>query len=249
MSLTNYYSMMGLGAEEPYGAHFIPGGLQSSTGACSKPARGAEEDEEGSAGSHIPDFSHFSNKVSLNGFSPWTGTSTSSSSSSPQLQSAHGGSIPGLFHPHHLLGHHHAYYGPQAPSHAEHHLSPSAAEARFVRGWEGVTAPASETALPPVPASFPACVREPSPTYETIKPESSPPPLGGTDGPSFTSPTEVVLERLGTAEELGRTAEPKKEDEDRKSQQAPPLDPGKDCSPAYGGRAVLCDFYCPINVL
>ncbi|XP_020564949.2 homeobox protein Hox-D9b [Oryzias latipes] len=234
MSLTNYYSMMGLGAEEPYGAHFIPGGLQSSTGACSKPARGAEEEEEGS--SHIPDFSHFSNKVSLNGFSPWTGTSASSSPSSPQLQSAHGGSLPGLFHPHHLLGHHHAYYGPQAPGHAEHHHL-SASDGRFVRGWEGVTTPASETTAlppPPGPASFPACVPEPSPTYDAIKPEtSSPPPsLGASDGPSFTSRTEVVLERLGTAEELGRTAEPKKEDEDRESQQqqqqqqqAPPPDP------------------------
>lgn len=236
MSLTNYYSMMGLQTEEPYGAHFIPGALQGSTAACAKPARGAEE-EEGSPGSHIPDFSHFSNKATLNGFSPWTNTSASSSPSSPQLQSAPGASIPGLFHPHHLLSHHHhhTYYGPQAPTHAEHLASASASESRFVRCWEGAT-PAAESVLSQVSATFPACLpaqgdlSNPSPTFETIKPESSPPSRGSPADSSFASPAEVVLERLGTVEELRRKPEPKKEDEDRKPQQQQQLDPGKDRS-------------------
>ncbi|KAM9727878.1 homeobox protein Hox-D9b-like [Menidia menidia] len=235
MSLTNYYSMMGLQTEEPYGAHFIPGGLQGSTAACAKPARGAE-DEEGTPGTHIPDFSHFSNKAALNGFSPWTNTSTSSSSSSPQLQPAPGASIPGLFHPHHLLGHHHhhhhhhhPYYGPQAPSHAEHVASAAAPESRFVRCWEGAT-PASDAALSQVSATFPTCLpsqsdlSNPSPTYETIKPESSPPPRDSPEDPGFSSPAAVVLERLGDVEELGRKPEPKKEDQERKPQQQQ-LDP------------------------
>ncbi|XP_068569058.1 homeobox protein Hox-D9b-like [Cebidichthys violaceus] len=241
MSLTNYYSMMGLQTEEPYGAHFIPGGLQGSTAGCTKPARRAEEEEEeGTPGSHIPDFSHFSNKqASLNGFSPWVNTSTSSSPSSPQLQSTPGASIPGLFHPHHLLSHqhhhhhHHPYYGPQTQTHAEH-LAPSAvaSDSRFVRCWEGAT-PTSETSLSHASAGFPGCVpaqgdlSDPSPRYEAVKPESSPPPPqppSSRDSPgdsSFASPTEVVLERLGTVEELGRKPEPKKEDEERKTK----LDP------------------------
>ncbi|XP_029377193.1 homeobox protein Hox-D9b-like [Echeneis naucrates] len=228
MSLTNYYSMMGLQTEEPYGAHFIPGSLQGSTAGCAKPARGAEE--EGTPGSHIPDFSHFSNKQSsLNGFSPWTNTSTSSQSSSPQLQSAPGASIPGLFHPHHLLSHHHPYYGPQAQTHADHLASSAAPESRFVRCWEGAT-PAPETALPQAPAGFPGCLppaqgdlSDPSPRYEAVKPESSPPSHGSPGDSSFASPTEVVLERLGTVEELGRKPEPKEEEEERKTQQR--LDP------------------------
>ncbi|XP_035519817.1 homeobox protein Hox-D9b-like [Morone saxatilis] len=230
MSLTNYYSMMGLQTEEPYGAHFIPGGLQGSTAGCAKTARGAEE-EEGTPGSHIPDFSHFSNKqTSLNGFSPWTNTSTSSSSSSPQLQSTPGASIPGLFHPHHLLSHHHhhPYYGPQAQTHAEHLASAAASESRFVRCWEGAT-PTSETSLSHASASFPGCLpaqgdlSNPSPRYEAVKPENSPPPQDSPADSSFASPTEVVLERLGTVEELRRKPEPKKEDEERKTR--PQLDP------------------------
>ncbi|XP_073338780.1 homeobox protein Hox-D9b-like [Pagrus major] len=229
MSLTNYYSMMGLQTEEPYGAHFIPGGLQGSTAGCAKPTRGAEE-EEGTPGSHIPDFSHFSNKqTSLNGFSPWTNNSTSSSSSSPQLQSTPGSSIPGLFHPHHLLSHHHPYYGPQTQTHTEHLASSAASESRFVRCWEGATA-TSETSLSHVSAGFPSCLpaqgdlSDPSPRFEAVKPENSPP--SHVDSPadsSFASPAEVVLERLGTVEELGRKPEPKKEVEERKTQQQ--LDP------------------------
>uniref|UniRef100_A0A3B4AC54 Homeobox domain-containing protein n=1 Tax=Periophthalmus magnuspinnatus TaxID=409849 RepID=A0A3B4AC54_9GOBI len=136
---------MGLQSDEPYGAHFIQGGVQGATASCSKPVRGVEEEE--SPGSHIPDFSHFSNKqTGLNGFSPWANTS-SSSSSSPQLQST----IPGLFHPHPLLSHHHpqhAYYGPQ--SHPEHLAPAAASESRFVRCWEGAT-PAQESALTQAP--------------------------------------------------------------------------------------------------
>ncbi|KAJ0004796.1 hypothetical protein NQD34_011010 [Periophthalmus magnuspinnatus] len=217
MSLTNYYSMMGLQSDEPYGAHFIQGGVQGATASCSKPVRGVEEEE--SPGSHIPDFSHFSNKqTGLNGFSPWANTS-SSSSSSPQLQST----IPGLFHPHPLLSHHHpqhAYYGPQ--SHPEHLAPAAASESRFVRCWEGAT-PAQESALT---QAFPACLPPQnelsSPTvttYEAVKPESSPPSNPSPEDSSFASPNEVVLERLGTAEELGRKPEPKKESEERK---APP---------------------------
>lgn len=229
MSLTNYYSMMGLQTEEPYGAHFIPGGLQGSSAGCAKPARGAEE-EEGTTGSHIPDFSHFSNKqMSLNSFSSWTNTSTSSSSSSPQLQST-----PGLFHPHHLLNHHHhhhlhPYYGPQTHTHTDHVASSAASESRFVRCWEGAT-PASEASLSHASAGFPACVpaqgdlSDPSPRFEEVKPEHSSPSRGSPADSSFDSPTEVVLERLGTAEELGGKPEPKKEEEDKKKQ----LDPGKD---------------------
>ncbi|KAF3707968.1 Homeobox protein Hox-D9b [Channa argus] len=227
MSLTNYYSMMGLHTEEPYGAHFIPGGFQGSTAGCAKPSRGAEEEEEeGTPGSHIPDFSNFSNKqTTLNGFSPWTNTSTSSSSSSPQLQPAPGASIPGLFHPHHLLSHHHPYYGPQTQTHAEHFASSTASESRFVRCWEGAT-PTSETALSQAPATFPGCIAgpglsNPSLRYETVKPENSPPSQGSPGDSSFSSAPEVVLERLGTVEDLGRKSEPKKEDEEKKTQQQP----------------------------
>ncbi len=232
MSLTNYYSMMGLQTEEPYGAHFIPGGLQGSAAGCTKPARGAEE-EEGTPSSHIPDFSHFSNKQSsLNGFSPWTNTSTSSSSSSPQLQSTAGASIAGLFHPHPLLSHHHPYYGPQTQTHAEHIASSAASDSRFVRCWEGAT-PAAETSLSHASAAFPGCVpaqddlSSASPRFEAVKPENSPRSRDSpAEDPSFASAPEVVLERLGTVEELGKNPEPKEEDEEKKIQQQ--LDPGKD---------------------
>lgn len=219
--------MMGLQSDEPYGAHFIQGGLQGATASCSKPVRGAEEEE--SPGAHIPDFSHFSNKqTGLNGFSPWTNTSTSSSSSSPQLQST----IPGLFHSHPLLSHHHhqphAYYGPQ--SHPEHLAPAAASESRFVRCWEGAT-PTQEPALT---QAFPACLPPQNElssanatSYEAVKPESSPPSTHSPEESSFASPREVVLERLGTAEELGRKAEPKKESEEKKPQEQPP-EPGKD---------------------
>ncbi|KAM3606608.1 uncharacterized protein V6R79_019583 [Siganus canaliculatus] len=226
MSLTNYYSMMGLQTEEPYGAHFIPGALQGSAAGCAKPARGAEE-EEGTPGTHIPDFSHFPNKqTSLNGFSPWTNTSTSSSSPSPQLQSNPGTSIPGLFHPHPLLGHHHPYYGPQTQPHGELLASSAASESRFVRCWEGTT-PTTETSLTHASVGFPGCLpaqgdlSNPSPRFEAVKPENSPPSHDSPGDSSFASPTEVVLERLGTVEELGRKPEAKKEDEERKT----PLDP------------------------
>ncbi|XP_068184101.1 homeobox protein Hox-D9b-like [Antennarius striatus] len=220
MSLTNYYSMMGLQTEEPYGAHFIPGGLQGSTTSCAKPARGAEE-EEGTLGSHIPDFSHFSNKQSsLNGF-PWS-NSTSSSSSSPQLQSS-----PGLFHSHHLLNHHHPYYAPQTQNHAEHLASSAASVNRFVRCWEGGVTPNSEISLSHASEGFPGCLSaqndlpNPSPRFEEVKPENSPPSHDSPTDSSFASPNEVVLERLGSVEELGRKPEPKKEEEERPTQ----LDP------------------------
>lgn len=226
MSLTNYYSMIGLQTEEPFGAHFIPGGLQGSSVGCAKPAR---EEEEGTTGSHIPDFSHFSNKqTGLNSFSSWTNTSTSSSSSSPQLQS-----IPGLFHPHHLLNHQHhqphhqPYYGPQ--THTEHAASSVASESRFIRCWEGVS-PASEATTSHASAGFAAGVpaqgdlSEPNPRFEAVKPEHSPPSNGSPAESSFDTPTEVVLERLGSAEELGGKPEPKQEDDEGKAQ----LDPGKD---------------------
>lgn len=218
---------MGLQTEEPYGAHFTTGGLQGSSPGCAKPARAAEE-EEGTTGSHITDFSHFSNKQNnLNGFASWTNTSTSSSSSSPQLQSNHG-----LFHPHHLLNHHHhhhAYYGPQTQTHTEHVASSGASGGRFVRCWEGAT-PVSQAPLSHASAGFPACVpaerdlSDANPRFEAVKPEKSPPSHGSPVDSSFDSPTEVVLERLGTAEELGSKPEPKKEDAERKTQR----DPGKD---------------------
>ncbi|XP_058506818.1 homeobox protein Hox-D9b-like [Solea solea] len=250
MSLTNYYSMMGLQTEEPYGAHFIPGSLQGSTAGCAKSARGTEEEEEGTPGSHIPDFSHFSNKqTSLNGFSPWTNTSTSSSSPSPQLQSAPGASIPGLFHPHHLLSHHHPYYGAQTQSHAAEHLASSAApESRFVRCWEGVT-PSTDAALSQTPTTFPGCLSAqgdlstPSSRYEAVKPENSPPPHDSPGDPSFASPAEVVLERLGTVEELGRKTEPKKEDEERKTQQQfDPENPSASWIHAKSTRKKRCPY-------
>ncbi|XP_077350881.1 homeobox protein Hox-D9b-like [Festucalex cinctus] len=223
MSLTNYYSMMGLQTEEPYGAHFLPAGLQASTaGGCAKPTRGAEE-EEGTPGSHIPDFAHFPNKQSgLNGFSPWTNPPSASSPSSPPLQAAPGASITGLFHPHHLLGHHHHHHHqqpppphlqPQQPPYYAEHLAP-AAEGRFVRCWEGPgpTAEGSFAACLPQPQG---CPSNPSPRFEAVKPDNSPPRSRGSPGDSsFASPGEVVLERLGTAEELRRKQEPKKEDED-----------------------------------
>uniref|UniRef100_A0A3B5M5U3 Homeobox protein n=1 Tax=Xiphophorus couchianus TaxID=32473 RepID=A0A3B5M5U3_9TELE len=178
MSLTNYYSIMGVQTEEAYGAHFIPGGLQGSTAGCAKPTRGAD----------------------LNGFSPWTNTSISTPTSS-QLQSASGASLPGLFHPHPLLNHHHY-----------------ASDSRFVRCWEGVT-PASETALSQVTPSFSA------PTYDAVKPESSPPSRDSAEESSFASPAEVLLERLGAVKEPGRKTETKKEDEERNTRQQQQLDP------------------------
>lgn len=230
MSLTNYYSIMGLQTEEPYGAHFIPGGLQGSSAGCAKAVRGAEE-EEGTGGPHIPDFSHFSTKpTGLSSFASWSNTSTSASSPSPspQLQPS-----PGLFHPHPLLNHHHhhshrhhhPYYGQQTQSQAEHLAPTAGSENRFVRCWEGST-PASEASL----STFPACVPAQgdlsggSPRFEAVKPEQSPPSHGSPGDSSFDSPGEVVLERLGTVEELGGKPEPKTEDEDRKTQH----DPGKD---------------------
>lgn len=219
MSLTNYYSLMGLQTEEPYGAHFIHGGLQVSSSGCAKPARGAEE-EEGTTSSHFPDFSHFSNKQ-LNGFSSWTNSSSSISSSSTQLQSTHG-----LFHPHHLLNHNHPYYGPQTQTHNE---APSgASDGRFVRCWEGAT-PAAAT-LSHASGGIQSCVpaqgdlSRPSRIFEAVKPDNS---LESNDSPADSSvdrPTEVVLERLGTAKNLERKPESKKEGEGGKTQ----LDPGKD---------------------
>ncbi|XP_037542974.1 homeobox protein Hox-D9b-like [Nematolebias whitei] len=238
MSLTNYYSMMGLQGEEPY--HFIPGGLQGSA-ACSKPARGAEEErgeergeEEAPAASNIPDFSHFSNKPSLNGFSPWTNTP---SSASPQLQPGPGAPLPGLFHPHPLLSHHQPYYPQQAPSHAEHLAPAAASESRFVRCWEGAT-PTPDSALSQVPNSFPACLptrgvlSNSSPTYEAIKPESS---------PQQDAEDSVVLERLGAVEELGGKAEPKEEDEGRK-QQLEPENPSASWIHAKSTRKKRCPY-------
>ncbi|XP_040034676.2 homeobox protein Hox-D9b-like isoform X1 [Gasterosteus aculeatus] len=227
MSLTNYYSMMGLQAEEPYGAHFIPGGLQGSAAGCAKSARRAEEAEEqdGTPGARIPDFSHFPNKQSgLSGFSPWANTPASSPPSSPRLQSAPGG----LFPPHHFLSHHHQhhhhhhqhhpYYGPQAE-----HL---ASDGRFVRCWEGA-APPSDASLSHASVGFTGRVpatgdlSDPSPRYEAVKPEGSPPPppppRDSPGGSSFDSPTEAVLERLGAAEEPERKPEPQKGEEERKN--------------------------------
>lgn len=224
MSLTNYYSIMGLQTDEPYGAHFIPGGLQGSSVGCAKPLRGAEE-EEGTGGPHIPDFSHFSSKpTGLSSFASWSNTSTSPTPS-PQLQPSHG-----LFHPHPLLNHHshrhhHPYYGQQSQSHAEHLAPTAASEGRFVRSWEGST-PASEASL----SAFPACVPSQgdlsggSPRFDAVKPEQSPPSHGSPADSSFGSPGEVVLERLGTVEELGGKPQPKTKDEERKTQH----DPGKD---------------------
>nr|Q1KKR7.1 RecName: Full=Homeobox protein Hox-D9b [Takifugu rubripes]ABF22477.1 homeobox protein HoxD9b [Takifugu rubripes] len=217
MSLTNYYSMMGLQTDEPYGAHFIPGGLQGSSVGCAKPVRGSEE-EDGTTGSHIPDFSHLSNKqTSLNGFSAWTNTANPTSSSSPQLHST-----PSHFQTHHFLSHHHPYYGPQTQTHTEHVASSAASESRFVRSWEG--APAPEVNLSHVSEEFQACVPPqtglPSPrqTFDDVKPENSPAPHDSPADSSFDRPTEVVLERLGAAEEPKKKPERKKDGEERKTQ-------------------------------
>ncbi|XP_061765958.1 homeobox protein Hox-D9b-like [Nerophis ophidion] len=235
MSLTNYYSMMGLQTEEAYGAHFLSAGLQASTAGCAKPSRGAQEEEEeegATPGSHVPDFAHFPNKqASLNGFSPWT------SAPSPPLQAAPGASIPGLFHPH-LLGHHHHHHHHhqnQQPYYAEH-LAP---EGRFVRCWEG---PASTSE-----GSFPGCPSDPGPRFEAVKPESSPPlsrGCPGDDSGGFVSPGDVVLERLGTAEELRRKPEPKKEQEEerRKSQAADPENPSASWIHAKSTRKKRCPY-------
>lgn len=213
MSLTNYYSTMGLQSEEPYGAHLIPGGLQGSSASCAKPAR-ETEDEDGTIGAQITDFSHFSNKqTSLNGFSSWTNTSTSFS---PQPQST-----GGPFRPHHLLNHHHPYYGPQTQTHVDH-VAPSATSgSRLVRCWEG------DTSLSHASVGFHACAQcdlsSPSQRFEGVKPENS--TANSHDSPEesgFDGPTEVALERLRTVEELEKKTEAKKEDEERKAQ----LDPG-----------------------
>uniref|UniRef100_UPI003AB0F5A8 homeobox protein Hox-D9b-like n=1 Tax=Centroberyx gerrardi TaxID=166262 RepID=UPI003AB0F5A8 len=256
MSLTNYYSMMGLQTEEPYGAHFIPGGLQGTTAGGVKPARAAEEE---TPASHIPDFSHFSSKqTGLNGFSPWTNSSSSSSSSSPQLQSAPSASIPGLFHPHHLLNHHHhhhhhhPYYGPQTQPHAEHLAPAAASESRFVRCWEETTS-TPEPPLSQVSAGFPACLpaqgdlsggnlSNPSPRYEAVKPESPPPSKSSPGGSSFVSPAEVVLERLGSSEEPGKRTERRGEEGERKTQQLDPENPSANWIHAKSTRKKRCPY-------
>lgn len=218
MSLTNYYSMMGLQTDEPYSAHFIPGGLQGSPVGCAKPVRGSEE-EDGTTASHISDFSHLANKqTGLNGFSSWTNNANSTSSSSPQLHS-----IPGHFHPHHFLSHHHhPYYGPQTQTHTGEVASSAGSESRFVRSWEG--APAPEATLSHVSEEFHACVpvqpglSSPRQTFEDVKPENTPAPRDSPADSSQDRPIEVVLERLGAAEEPKRKPEGKKEDEEKKKQ-------------------------------
>uniref|UniRef100_A0A3Q2YLH6 Homeobox protein Hox-D9b-like n=1 Tax=Hippocampus comes TaxID=109280 RepID=A0A3Q2YLH6_HIPCM len=194
-------------------------GLQASTAGCAKPSRGAEE-EEGTPGSHIPDFAHFPNKQSgLNGFSPWTNPPSASSPPSPPLQAAPGASITGLFHPHHLLGHHHQqpppppHLQPQQPSYYAEHLAP-ASEGRFVRCWEG-PGPTAEGNFAACLPQAQGCPSNQSPRFEAVKPDSSPPRSRDSPGDSsFASPGEVVLERLGTPEELRKKPEPKKEDEE-----------------------------------
>lgn len=247
---------MGLQTDEPYSAHFIPGGLQGSPVGCAKPVRGSEE-EDGNTGSHIPDFSHLTNKqTGLNGYSSWTNTANSTSSSSPQLHS-----IPGHFHPHHFLNHHHPYYGALTQTRTE-----QVGESRFVRRWEG--APAPEENLSHVSEEFQACVPVqtglPSPrqTFEDVKPENTPAPHDSPADSSQDRPIEVVLERLGDAEEPKKKPEGKKEDEERKTQ----TNAGKNrlknvylcvrvsvcvCVEQRKNvvNASVCDFYCPINVV
>ncbi|TNN28365.1 Homeobox protein Hox-D9b [Liparis tanakae] len=213
---------MGLQSEEPYGAHCPP----PPAAGCTKPARRAEQEQEveeevqeEERSAHIPDFSHFSHKqTALNGFSPWA-----DSSSSP-LQ---GASIPGLFHPHHpLLSHqqqHHPYY-------AEH--LPPVDSGRFVRCWEAATPAAAPEPARSHPAPGDRDLSAPSPRYEAGKPGSPPPPRPPAPPPprdspgdsSFSSPAEVVLERLQPAQDPGRRPEPKKESEERKTK----FDPGKE---------------------
>ncbi|KAJ3610008.1 hypothetical protein NHX12_022102 [Muraenolepis orangiensis] len=86
MSLTNYYSMMGHETEDLYGAHFVQGGLQSTSASGTKPGaavRGLEE----TPNSHFSTFSNGFRQTVLNGFSPWTNPSPSSSSTSTSATS------------------------------------------------------------------------------------------------------------------------------------------------------------------
>ncbi|XP_022077321.2 homeobox protein Hox-D9b-like [Acanthochromis polyacanthus] len=209
MSLTNFYSMMGLQSDEPYAA-----ALQPPAG-CSRSVRPLEaEEEEGTPGAHIPDFSHFSGKPgTLAGFSPWTGAAAAS--------------VPGLF----------------LPCYHSDPLVSGGSDSSFVRGWEGA-APAPESALSQVSAAFPAaCVpaqSEPSPGFDPVKPESSPPSHGSPGESGFCSPPEVVLERLGAAEE------PKKETEERNRAAAPPQNesgnPSAGWIQARSGRKKRCPY-------
>ncbi|XP_054874299.1 homeobox protein Hox-D9b-like [Amphiprion ocellaris] len=214
MSLTNYYSVMGLQSDEPYAAPLLP------PAGCSRPVRPLEaEEEEGTPGAHIQDFSHFSGKPgTLNGFSPWTGAASSS--------------VPGLFHP--------------LPYYHTDPLASGGSDGRFVRGWEGA-APAPESALSQVSAAYPAvCVpaqSEPSPGFDPVKPESSPLSHGSPGESGFSSPAEVVLERLGAAEE------PKKEAEERNraaAAAAPPQNESDNPSAGWiharSGRKKRCPY-------
>lgn len=217
MSLTNYYSTMGLQSEERYGAHLVPGGLQGSSAICAEPSR-QTEGEDGTTSAHITDFSHFSNKqTSQNVFSPWTNTSTPFPPQPP--------STSGPFRPHHLLSAQQPYYGPQTQTHVDHVAPLATSEGRLVRCWEG------DASLPHVSAGFHDCARcdlsNPSQRIEGVKPETSAASRDSPEGSRFDGPAEVALERLRTVEEREKKSDAKKEDEEKKAQ----LDPGTHTRP------------------
>ncbi|XP_059929371.1 homeobox protein Hox-D9b-like [Gadus macrocephalus] len=198
MSLTNYYSMMGHETEDLYGAHFIQGGLQPSAGS-GKPtavARGADEPTS----TNLSNFSNFSNgfrQTVLNGFSPWTNPSASSSTQSAhtQLQSASSSSLSSLFHSHHPHQQplSHPYYSTPSQSHSPHSANPGTVqESRFVRCWEEtpVLTPQSSQLVDGFPGdlSTQAELSSCSPRrYETIKPENSPPSESAPEDSHFAS--------------------------------------------------------------
>ncbi|KAG7270049.1 hypothetical protein CRUP_007149 [Coryphaenoides rupestris] len=235
---------MGHETEDLYGAHFIQGGLQSTSGGGTKPTTALRALEE-TPNTHFSNFSNGFRQSVLNGFSPWTNSSSSSSSSSQtaqhtQLQSA-SNSLSSLFHSHHPLSHQHPYYGSQAHTHGSQHLAHSGGtlESRFVRCWEETTTPnpiltpqSSQLADGfPGGLSAPADHSDCSPgRYETVKPENNSPP----PPPSESAPEEdsnfVSLAKVGPEAHQGAKDFEEDSDEAREEDGAvkqPPPEPSK----------------------
>ncbi|XP_056148167.1 homeobox protein Hox-D9b-like [Lampris incognitus] len=264
MSLTNYYSMMAHETEDLYGAHFIPGGLQTAAAHGGKPAAAACGTEEETLCSTVSSFSNGFRQTVLNGLPTWTSTSTSTTTTSssppaapPQLQSASSASLSGLFHSHHHpFSHHHHHHHPyyvssQTPTPSQHLAPPMSAvssECRFVRCWEetSASAPLSQTS-----AGFSVCLPAQAdlsdggpPRYEAIKPNSSPlRAKNAAERPTYVSLARVSSERRQAEEESGRKSEQGGEDAESKAQQhVEPTNPSANWIHAKSTRKKRCPY-------
>ncbi|CAL8254566.1 unnamed protein product [Lota lota] len=249
MSLTNYYSMMGHETEDLYGAHFIQGGLQSTSANSTKPTsavRGIEDTPN-------TNFSNFSNgfrQTVLNGFSPWTNPSSSSSTQTAhaQLQSASSSSLSSLFHSHHPLSHQHPYYGSQAQTHSQHLANSGTLESRFVRCWEEapILTPQSSQLVDGFSGdvSTQADLSNCSPRrYETIKPENSPPSECAPEDSNFVSLAKVGPEPHQSVKDLEEDTDEGREDgAGKKQQRSEPTNPSVNWIHAKSTRKKRCPY-------